>query len=148
MNKYKINFEEAVHLRNYRKDHTRYDTASIFGISESTVTKISKETDNSLIKSYGGHVEYSEVEIVDCFLDKVKIRYKSGIYKGLFSYIKTYYLLNTDFVPSFAILTEDSKIRFITQALKDHGYHSIVVSRVGEKGLGSEYMALCDGIVS
>lgn len=152
---HKLTMEQVFKLREYRKKHTRADTATKFSVSEQWVTHYTKMPLADVIATLSGYGSPSRVQkLIDTYAiapilssgADLYVRYNRGAFAGLNAKFSPYYFLETDFVPTFSTLVDKSKQDLLTKLIKVEGFKRVSISRIGpDSGIRNTYEAIADG---
>ena len=151
----KLSVQEIFELRDFRKTHSRTETAEKYGVSVQWVSQCMTMSDAEIISSLSPNKSKDDVTAIldryglaPCMMEAKQLvfKYNKGRFSGLFTYVSPYYLLETDFEPSFQTLTDASKKTYIKRLLKEKGANKVSIARVGDdEGIKNTYEATVDG---
>lgn len=141
----KLNVKDIFSLREYRRTHTRVETAEKYNVSTQWVSHCMKLSSADILSSLASDKESNEVKeafnkysikVIPDDGDRLLITFNKGKFKGLTARASTYYLVESSFEPSFGILVDSSKRKYLKDALESSGLTVESIRRVSSEDLG------------
>lgn len=145
----KLRYEESIDLKNSNRSISKLSNR--YHISSQTARKVRNSSIGYIVRSYadGDNPFYRKIRNIYRYKSDFRVVFsdKTGLFSRLCMNASREYILNSlVFMPTFSLLTVESKVEYIRRLLHFMGYDRVtVVPQRGVNELDRPFMAVADG---